>query len=123
MSLISKVLRRTAFSTGTRLTIRERHVTHRRLLQVVWGPDYGDESECLRVQISQLRKRSSAIPADRNTSAVDTGFNIYYNYILSVSIYRETSSKAQIAAYLLRVLAMAEGGIETPIGEWEVRGR
>jgi two-component system KDP operon response regulator KdpE len=32
-------------------------VTHRRLLQIVWGPDYGDERECLRVMISELRKK------------------------------------------------------------------
>lgn len=37
-------------------------VTHRRLLQVVWGPDYGDESECLRVLISQLRKKIERNP-------------------------------------------------------------
>jgi two-component system, OmpR family, KDP operon response regulator KdpE len=37
-------------------------VTHRRLLQVVWGPDYGDESECLRVSISQLRKKIERNP-------------------------------------------------------------
>lgn len=30
---------------------------HRRLLQAIWGPDYGDEREYLRVFISQLRKK------------------------------------------------------------------
>jgi two-component system, OmpR family, KDP operon response regulator KdpE len=30
---------------------------HRRLLQAVWGPDYGDETEYLRVFINQLRKK------------------------------------------------------------------
>ena len=34
---------------------------HRRLLQVVWGPDYGEETEYLRVFINQLRKKSSRI--------------------------------------------------------------
>jgi two-component system, OmpR family, KDP operon response regulator KdpE len=38
-------------------------VTHRRLLQVVWGPDYGDESECLRVLISHLRKKIDLDPS------------------------------------------------------------
>jgi two-component system KDP operon response regulator KdpE len=38
-------------------------VTHRRLLQVVWGPDYGNESECLRVLISQLRKKIELDPS------------------------------------------------------------
>lgn len=32
-------------------------LTHRRLLQMVWGPDYGDEPEYLRVMINQLRKK------------------------------------------------------------------
>src|SRR5271168_1917444 len=32
-------------------------VTHRRLLQSVWGPDYGEETENLRVVINQLRKK------------------------------------------------------------------
>jgi two-component system KDP operon response regulator KdpE len=32
-------------------------VTHKRLLQTVWGPDHGGETESLRVVISQLRKK------------------------------------------------------------------
>ena len=32
-------------------------LTHRRLLQAVWGPDYGEETESLRVVINQLRKK------------------------------------------------------------------
>ncbi len=32
-------------------------VPHRRLLQAVWGPDYGHEVEYLRVFINQLRKK------------------------------------------------------------------
>jgi two-component system KDP operon response regulator KdpE len=38
-------------------------ISHRRLLQAVWGPDYGDESEYLRVVINQLRKKIEASPA------------------------------------------------------------
>jgi two-component system KDP operon response regulator KdpE len=40
-----------------------RPLTHRRLLQAVWGPDYGDETESLRVVINQLRKKLEADPA------------------------------------------------------------
>jgi two-component system, OmpR family, KDP operon response regulator KdpE len=36
---------------------------HRRLLQSVWGPDYGDETEYLRVVVNQLRKKLEADPA------------------------------------------------------------
>jgi two-component system KDP operon response regulator KdpE len=32
-------------------------VPHRRLLQAIWGPDYGDQIEYLRVFINQLRKK------------------------------------------------------------------
>ena len=38
-------------------------LTHRRLLQAVWGPDYGNETENLRVVINQLRKKIEAEPA------------------------------------------------------------
>ena len=32
-------------------------VSHRRLLQSVWGPDYGEQTEYLRVMVNQLRKK------------------------------------------------------------------
>jgi two-component system KDP operon response regulator KdpE len=38
-------------------------VTHRRLLQIVWGPEYGEETENLRVVINQLRKKIEKDPA------------------------------------------------------------
>ncbi|HVN08625.1 MAG TPA: response regulator transcription factor [Patescibacteria group bacterium] len=38
-------------------------LSHRRLLQSVWGPDYGDETEYLRVVINQLRKKLETDPA------------------------------------------------------------
>lgn len=38
-------------------------VPHRRLLQTVWGPDYGEETEYLRVFINQLRKKIELDPA------------------------------------------------------------
>ncbi len=38
-------------------------VTHRELLQAVWGPDYGDEPEYLRVFINQVRKKIEANPS------------------------------------------------------------
>jgi two-component system KDP operon response regulator KdpE len=43
------------------LTVLARHagkvLTHRMILQEVWGPEYGTESEYLRVYASQLRKK------------------------------------------------------------------
>jgi two-component system KDP operon response regulator KdpE len=37
-------------------------LTHRRLLQAVWGPDYGEETDSLRVVINQLRKKLETDP-------------------------------------------------------------
>ncbi len=37
-------------------------VGHRELLQAVWGPDYGDEVDYLRVVVNQLRKKIEANP-------------------------------------------------------------
>jgi len=38
-------------------------VTHERLLQLVWGPDHGEDTENLRVVIKQLRKKIEKDPA------------------------------------------------------------
>ena len=40
-----------------------RAIPNRKLLQTVWGLDYGDEVECLRVVINQLRKKIEAVPS------------------------------------------------------------
>ena len=40
-----------------------RPIPNRKLLQTVWGLDYGDEVECLRVVINQLRKKIEAVPS------------------------------------------------------------
>ncbi len=37
-------------------------ITHRVLLQEIWGPEYGDEREYLRVFISQVRKKIESDP-------------------------------------------------------------
>ncbi len=37
---------------------------HRELLQAVWGPDYGDQVEYLRVFINQLRKKIEPQPSE-----------------------------------------------------------
>lgn len=41
---------------------RGKAIAHRKLLQSVWGPDYGDEAEYLRVFINQLRKKIERDP-------------------------------------------------------------
>ena len=37
-------------------------VSHRELLQAVWGPDYGDQTEYLRVFVRNLRKKLESDP-------------------------------------------------------------
>jgi two-component system KDP operon response regulator KdpE len=39
-------------------------IPHRKLLQAVWGPEYGDETEYLRVFVNQLRKKIEPNPAE-----------------------------------------------------------
>ena len=41
-----------------------RAIPHRELLQAVWGPDYGDEVEYLRVFIKQLRRKIEPRPEE-----------------------------------------------------------
>jgi len=43
---------------------------HRRMLQAIWGPDYGEETEYLRVFINQLRKKIE--PDPHNPSYIHT---------------------------------------------------
>jgi two-component system KDP operon response regulator KdpE len=38
-------------------------VTHRRLLQTIWGPEHGEETEVLRVVINQLRRKIEKDPS------------------------------------------------------------
>jgi two-component system KDP operon response regulator KdpE len=39
-------------------------VSHRELLQAVWGPDYGDQVDYLRVFVNQLRKKIEKTPSN-----------------------------------------------------------
>jgi two-component system KDP operon response regulator KdpE len=38
-------------------------IPHARLLQAVWGPDYGNQVEYLRVFVNQLRKKIEPDPS------------------------------------------------------------
>jgi two-component system KDP operon response regulator KdpE len=53
-------------------------IGHRRLLQAVWGPDYGEETEYLRVFINQLRKKIE--PDPRNPRYIHTEPWIGYRF-------------------------------------------
>jgi len=45
------------------VTQQGRPVTHRKMLQIVWGPEYGEETEPVRVVIKQLRQKIEKDPA------------------------------------------------------------
>ena len=44
------------------ITQQGKPLTHKKLMQTVWGPDHGEETENLRVVINQLRKKIEKDP-------------------------------------------------------------
>ena len=58
-------------------------VSHRRLLQAVWGPDYGDEVEYLRVFVNQVRKKIE--PEPRSPRYLLTEPSIGYRFLPGAS--------------------------------------
>jgi two-component system KDP operon response regulator KdpE len=56
-------------------------IPHRKLLQTIWGPDYGDEVEYLRVFVSQLRKKIE--PDHAHPRYIVTEPWIGYRFVLS----------------------------------------
>jgi two-component system KDP operon response regulator KdpE len=55
-------------------------VPHKRLLQAIWGPDYGDQIEYLRVFINQLRKKIE--PPGGKPVFITTEPRIGYRFVL-----------------------------------------
>jgi two-component system KDP operon response regulator KdpE len=55
-------------------------VPHRRILQAIWGPDYGDQIEYLRVFINQLRKKIE--PPGAKPTFITTEPRIGYRFVL-----------------------------------------
>lgn len=56
---------------------------HRRILQAVWGPDYGDEVEYLRVFVNQVRKKIE--PDPRNPRYLLTEPSVGYRLITTAA--------------------------------------
>lgn len=55
-------------------------VPHRKLLQAIWGPEYGDQIEYLRVFINQLRKKIE--PTGAKPMFITTEPRIGYRFVL-----------------------------------------
>ena len=48
-------------------------ITHGRLLNAVWGPEYGEEADYLRVYVRQLRKKVEATPSEPHYIMTEPG--------------------------------------------------
>ncbi len=59
-------------------------VPHRRLLQAIWGPEYGDQIEYLRVFINQLRKKIE--PSGSKPTFITTEPRIGYRFVLPEAV-------------------------------------
>jgi two-component system KDP operon response regulator KdpE len=57
-------------------------VPHKKLLQAIWGPEYGDQIEYLRVFINQLRKKIE--PPGQKPCFIATEPRIGYRFVLPV---------------------------------------
>src|SRR5436190_3377548 len=62
-------------------------IPHRRLLQAVWGPEYGSEFEYLRVTINRLRKKIEHDPA--NPKYIVTEPKVGYGFVMPEEIKSE----------------------------------
>ncbi|GAC1390794.1 MAG: response regulator transcription factor [Ktedonobacteraceae bacterium] len=58
-------------------------VTHRMLLQSIWGPEYGGEAEYLRVYINRLRHKLELDPANPRYLLTEPG--VGYRFVVSDS--------------------------------------
>jgi two-component system KDP operon response regulator KdpE len=45
------------------VTQQGKPVTHRKILQIVWGPEYGEETDLVRVVVKEIRKKIEKDPA------------------------------------------------------------
>jgi two-component system KDP operon response regulator KdpE len=56
-------------------------VAHRELLQAVWGPTYGDETQLLRVTMRNLRAKLASAAPERRFIATEYGLG--YRFVES----------------------------------------
>jgi len=59
----------------------DRVVTSRMLLEKVWGPEYGEDAQTLRVHISHLRKKIEPRPSSPRYILTETG--VGFRFVLS----------------------------------------
>ena len=84
------------FSLLTQLVTNEGKVlTHRMLLQSIWGPEYGGEAEYLRVYINRLRNKLEPDPANPRYLLTEPG--VGYRFV-STAIERVTRRLPSVTA-------------------------
>lgn len=65
---------------------REKVLTHRFLLQQVWGPEYGEETEYVRIYVRQLRRKMETDPSHPHYLVTEPGVGY---------LFREPSSERE----------------------------
>lgn len=61
---------------------RNKLLTHEMILQNVWGPEYGQEAEYLRVYVGRLRQKIEADPS--NPTYLQTERGVGYSFVVSM---------------------------------------
>lgn len=60
-------------------------LTHRSLLQEIWGPEYGEEADYLRVYIRQLRLKVEAVPSHPQYILTEPGIGYVFRSPMKVA--------------------------------------
>jgi two-component system KDP operon response regulator KdpE len=66
-------------------------MTHRALLRAVWGPEYGEEADYLRVYVRQLRLKIEEKPSQPKYILTEPGVG----YVFHLQVIAESLSEAQ----------------------------
>jgi len=68
-----------------------RVLTHRTLLRAVWGPEYGEEADYLRVYVRQLRLKIEEQPSQPRYILTEPGVG----YVFNLQVITENSGESQ----------------------------
>jgi two-component system KDP operon response regulator KdpE len=75
-----------------------RVVLHTELLTKVWGPEYRDDLQYLRVWISRVRRKLGAAPGDPGPITTFQGIGYVLNADEETSLGQELATPAQVSA-------------------------
>jgi two-component system KDP operon response regulator KdpE len=66
-------------------------LTHRKLLRSVWGPEYGEEADYLRVYVRQLRRKVEEVPSQPRYIVTEPGVG----YVFRSQVFIEEQGQAK----------------------------